>query len=113
MSLYLFYQTSTKYKQVKSLIRDAPLPIEPTHLFYPGTGEGIYYAMRSGQIAAEVAHRHMASQGNFDLGAEYGSELEKAGLLGLRDVDFIEKNLASPEKAERYVKRLRFMASRA
>ena len=80
---------------------------------YPGTGEGIYYAMRSGQIAAEIAHEHMMSGGKLDLSAAYNDKLEAAGLLGLRDVDFIEKNLASPEKAEGYVKRLKFMAGRS
>ncbi|MCK5038068.1 MAG: NAD(P)/FAD-dependent oxidoreductase, partial [Thermoplasmata archaeon] len=78
---------------------------------YPGTGEGIYYAMRSGQIAAEVAHEHMISEGNLEIA--YNERLEAAGLLGLRDAGFIEKNLASPEKAEEYVKKLRFMAGRS
>ncbi len=80
---------------------------------YPGTGEGIYYAMRSGEIAAEVAYEHMKKDGEMGLEAEYNERLEAAGLLGLREVDFIEKNLASPEKAEGYVKRLKFMAGRA
>ena len=80
---------------------------------YPGTGEGIYYAMGSGEIAAEVAHRHMASQGNLVLEDEYNRELEAAGLLALRDIDFIEDNLSSSENAEKYVKRLKFMADRS
>ncbi|MCK5396632.1 MAG: geranylgeranyl reductase family protein [Thermoplasmata archaeon] len=78
---------------------------------YPGTGEGIYYAMKSGQIAAELAYENLANQTNLD--DEYNKRLEAAGLLSLRDADFIEKNLASPEHAEKYVKRLKFLASRS
>ena len=79
---------------------------------YPGTGEGIYYAMKSGQIAAELAYECLENPG-LDLDDEYNKRLEAAGLLSLRDADFIEKNLASPENAERYVKRLKFLASRS
>ncbi len=78
---------------------------------YPGTGEGIYYAMRSGQIAAEITFEHMGNS-EIDLAKAYDEKLEAAGLLGLRDIGFIEDNLASPEKADKYVKRLKFLASR-
>ena len=78
---------------------------------YPGTGEGIYYAMKSGQIAAELAYENLANQTNLD--DEYNKRLEAAGLLSLRDAEFIEKNLASPEHAEKYIKKLKFLASRS
>lgn len=76
---------------------------------YPGTGEGIYYAIKSGRIAAEVIiqaleERRYDSRFLEDL---YTRKLEKNGLLSLRDVDFIEKVLSSEEGAERYVKKLK------
>ena len=77
---------------------------------YPGTGEGVYYAVKTGRIAGEVISR--ALDGSLDLDSIYTEELEKAGMLALREVNFVEKNLSSSENAERYVKRLRFLESR-
>ncbi len=75
---------------------------------YPGTGEGIYYAMKSGRIAAEVSEISLKSD-RFDdsfIEARYTEKLEASGLLSLRDIDFIDTVLKSPQAAERYVKKL-------
>ena len=79
---------------------------------YPGTGEGIYYAVKSGLIAGTIIDLAIKG-GKYDkkfLEKHYNKELENNGLLGLRDVDFVEKYLSSSEKAERYVKRLKHIA---
>jgi flavin-dependent dehydrogenase len=78
---------------------------------YPGTGEGIYYAIKSGQIAAQVVDQAIDDK-DFDgefLEKTYLDELEKNGLLGLRDVDFVERYLANSASAEKYVRRLKHM----
>ena len=79
---------------------------------YPGTGEGIYYAMKSG-IAAGKTISHMLYENCNDsnkIQKKYVDELEKNGLMILRDVNFIEKNLSSLENAENYVKKIRFIS---
>jgi geranylgeranyl reductase family protein len=78
---------------------------------YPGTGEGIYYAIKTGQIAAQVIDRAIADQKftNDFLEKIYVEKLDKKGLLGLRDVDFVERYLADNANAEKYVKRLKYM----
>ena len=76
---------------------------------FPGTGEGVFYAVKSGRIAAEVAGAAL-EEGRFDsqfLEEMYSKNLEKNGLLSLRDVDFVDRVLASPEKAEQYIKKLK------
>jgi geranylgeranyl reductase family protein len=76
---------------------------------FPGTGEGIYYAIKSGRIAAEVIHEASRAE-RFDsesLDGLYSKKLEKNGLTSLREVDFVENVLSDPDKAEKYVKRLR------
>ena len=78
---------------------------------YPGTGEGIYYAIKTGRIAAQVVDHAIADQ-NFDgdsLEKTYLDELKKNGLLDLRDVDFVEQYLANSTSAEKYVRRLKHM----
>ena len=81
---------------------------------YPGTGEGIFYAMKSGRIAAETMadalERDMLDKET--LNVNYTDRLKKAGLLALRDVDFIEKNLSSSDAAESYIKKLSLLAGR-
>ena len=78
---------------------------------YPGTGEGIFYAIKTGQIAARIIDQAITDQEfNADfLEKNYSDELEKNGVLGLRDVDFVERFLASSENAEKYVRQLRHM----
>ncbi|MCK4265805.1 MAG: NAD(P)/FAD-dependent oxidoreductase [Thermoplasmata archaeon] len=78
---------------------------------YPGTGEGIYYAMRSGQLAAEAVIVALES-GDDSPVRTYESSLEEKGLLSLRDVDFMEKNLSSAERAEAYVRKLGVLAGK-
>jgi geranylgeranyl reductase family protein len=75
---------------------------------FPGTGEGIYYAIKSGRIAARVLGQALKDD---DLDAEsltkaYNEQLEKNGLLSLRQVDFVEKVLSDANKAETYVRKL-------
>ncbi len=68
---------------------------------YPGTGEGIYYALLSGGAAARAV-----------AAALEGEELaracrrEFASLEHLRQVDFLEGVLGSEERIERYLRRL-------
>jgi geranylgeranyl reductase family protein len=76
---------------------------------FPGTGEGIYYAIKSGRIAAEVINQAF-DEDNFEsdfLEKSYSEKLEKNGLFSLKEVDFVKKVLSSPEKAESYIKRLK------
>jgi flavin-dependent dehydrogenase len=75
---------------------------------FPGTGEGVYYAIKSGRIAGEILSWALGN-GRLDaksLGDRYNQGLEKMGLLSLRQVDFLESVLSDPERAESYVKRL-------
>jgi geranylgeranyl reductase family protein len=75
---------------------------------FPGTGEGIYYAIKSGRIAGGVLGQALKDD---DLNVEsltkaYNEQLEKNGLLSLRQVDFVEKVLSDANKAEKYVRKL-------
>jgi geranylgeranyl reductase family protein len=82
---------------------------------FPGTGEGIYYAIKSGRVAAEAIINVFENQ-KFDskfLQTKYTEKLEKNGLTSLRDVDFVERVLSSSEKAEKYVSRLKKLKERA
>ncbi|NOZ58330.1 MAG: geranylgeranyl reductase family protein [Euryarchaeota archaeon] len=74
---------------------------------FPGTGEGIYYAIRSGAAAARAVAQALDGR---ELAQAYEEEARSAGLLSLRDVDFLDTVLASPEHAERYVRRLKKLA---
>jgi geranylgeranyl reductase family protein len=74
---------------------------------FPGTGEGIYYAIKSGIAAARAVARAMAGG---ELARAYWEEARSAGLLSLRGVDFLDTVLASPQHAERYVRRLKKLA---
>ncbi|UCF49130.1 MAG: geranylgeranyl reductase family protein [Thermoplasmatales archaeon] len=79
---------------------------------YPGTGEGIFYAIKSGRIAGKVID-HAIVNNESDIASlekHYSKELENNGLLGLRDVEFVEKYLSNSKNAERYVKRLKHIA---
>ncbi|MEE9151124.1 MAG: geranylgeranyl reductase family protein [Thermoplasmata archaeon] len=79
---------------------------------FPGTGEGVFYAIKSGRIAAEVISQGLKEQ-RFDsefLGKSYAKRLEKNGLTSLREVDFVENVLSSPEKADEYVRRLKTLS---
>lgn len=76
---------------------------------FPGTGEGVYYAIKSGRVAGEIISIALDKE-KFDfkfLQTKYEEKLEKNGLSSLRDVDFVEKVLSSSEKAEKYVMRLK------
>jgi geranylgeranyl reductase len=76
---------------------------------YSGTGEGIYYAIKSGRLAGEVILQALEEE-RFDhqfLDQLYTQKLSANGLLSLRDVDFIEKVLATKEKTERYLQKLK------
>ena len=75
---------------------------------FPGTGEGIYYALKSGRLAGEVilqAFDELVFTQQF-LAEKYNEKLKVSGLLSLREVDFIETVLASAEDAERYLQKL-------
>ncbi|UCE37326.1 MAG: geranylgeranyl reductase family protein [Thermoplasmata archaeon] len=79
---------------------------------FPGTGEGIYYAIKSGRIAAGVIHQALKNErysGNF-LGKLYEGALKENGLSSLREVDFIENVLSTPDRAEKYVRKLQKLA---
>jgi geranylgeranyl reductase len=76
---------------------------------FSGTGEGIYYAIKSGRVAGEAICQALEA-GQFDgdfLGKLYAEKLEKSGLSSLREVDFAEKVLSSPKNAEKYVRTLK------
>ncbi len=79
---------------------------------YPGTGEGIFYAIKSGRIAGKVLdHAIVNKESDMTyLEKHFLKELENNGLLGLRDVDFVEKYLSNSKNADRYVKRLKLIA---
>jgi geranylgeranyl reductase family protein len=76
---------------------------------FPGTGEGVFYAIKSGRIAAEIIKEAFDEQkcDSHFLQTKYTDKLEKNGLISLRDVDFIENVLSSPENAEQYLRRLK------
>ncbi len=68
---------------------------------FPGTGEGLFYALRSGKVAAQCIKDH-GTQAHL----QYQSMLTSAGLLSLRDVDHLKRTMATPEASERYVSSL-------
>jgi len=72
---------------------------------YPGTGEGIYYGIRSGRAAAETVANLVEGKIR-DALKTYEEKLREKGLPSLREVDFLEKNLSSEDAAETYVKKL-------
>jgi flavin-dependent dehydrogenase len=75
---------------------------------FPGTGEGIYYAIKSGRIAGNVidwALKNLSLDAK-SLNKAYNEQLEKNGLLSLRQVDFVEEVLSDANKAEKYVNKL-------
>jgi geranylgeranyl reductase family protein len=75
---------------------------------FPGTGEGVYYGMKSGTAAAETI-KEAFDRDMFDknfLGDIYDEILEANGLLALRNITFLEDVLATEETAENYIKRL-------
>lgn len=76
---------------------------------FPGTGEGIYYGMKSGRAAARAAAR--ALEGD-SFGKVYREMCAAEGLLSLRKVNFLETRLASPEAADRYVRSIAALADR-
>ncbi|UCG69305.1 MAG: geranylgeranyl reductase family protein [Thermoplasmata archaeon] len=76
---------------------------------YPGTGEGVFYALKSGRLAAEVTNQALMEE-RFDpefLEELYYEKLQKKGLFSLREVNFIDDVLSNPDNAERYIKRLK------
>jgi flavin-dependent dehydrogenase len=80
---------------------------------FPGTGEGVYYAIKSGRVAAEVIHTAF-KKGNWKaefLEKTYIEQLRANGLISLREVDFVERVLSSPDNIESYIRRLRKMGS--
>lgn len=80
---------------------------------FPGTGEGIRYAVLSGKAAARAAADHLRMGGAASrLQKIYTRRLAEEGLLSLRDVDFLNV-LRTPEDAERYVKGLTSLSRRA
>jgi flavin-dependent dehydrogenase len=81
---------------------------------FPGTGEGVYYAIKSGRIAAEVADFSLKNDNhNMEfLSKCYEENLERNGLISLRDVDFVENVLSCSENAEKYVLKLRNLAAK-
>lgn len=80
---------------------------------FPGTGEGIRYAILSGRDAVWAAAEHLGTGGRPSLLAKgYIKRLQVDGLLSLGDVDFLDV-LGSPESAESYLKRLTFLSRRA
>jgi geranylgeranyl reductase family protein len=80
---------------------------------YPGTGEGIYYAIKSGRLAGEVIIQALEEQ-RFDqpfLEQLYNEKLEANGLFSLREVNFIEEVLSSTENTERYIRKLQKLSN--
>ena len=73
---------------------------------FPGTGEGVRFALESGRCAARaVAETLRKGFSGPVLQRQYRKRLRAEGLLSLRDVDF-QKVLSTPGCAENYVKRL-------
>ncbi len=80
---------------------------------FPGTGEGIRFAIASGMCAAQAAASAVKSGGNgARLQRDYKRQLSEEGLLSLRDVDF-QKVLRTPVSAESYVRKLTSLSRRA
>jgi len=73
---------------------------------FPGTGEGIRYAMMSGRAAAAAAADHLKNGGRPSIVLKrYVTLLREDGLMSLGDVDFLDV-LQSPERAHGYIRRL-------
>ncbi|MGQ9582011.1 MAG: FAD-dependent monooxygenase [Thermoplasmatota archaeon] len=80
---------------------------------FPGTGEGIRFALASGAAAARAAALWLRRDARpRELEREYLRALEAEGLLSLRSVDF-SRALRTPERAERYVRGLRAISGGA
>jgi geranylgeranyl reductase family protein len=80
---------------------------------FPGTGEGIRYAILSGRNAARATAEYLGTGGRPSLLTKgYTERLHVDGLLSLGDVDFLDV-LGSPESAESYIKRLTSLSRRA
>jgi geranylgeranyl reductase family protein len=80
---------------------------------FPGTGEGIRFAMASGNCAARAAASAVkGGSTGARLQRDYKRLLSEEGLLSLREVDF-QKVLRTPEAAESYVRRLTSLSRRA
>jgi geranylgeranyl reductase family protein len=82
---------------------------------YPGTGEGVYYAIKSGRLAGGVIVEALDKQ-RFDqqfLGESYNKKLEANGLFSLREVDFVKKVLSSSENIEKYIRKLQKFTNRS
>ncbi|WP_456473764.1 geranylgeranyl reductase family protein [Candidatus Pyrohabitans sp.] len=77
---------------------------------FPGTGEGIYYAMKSGAAAARAVAQAMQ---DMPLAEAYEGEVRRAGLLSLREVRFLESVLASQSTAESYLRRLKKLSNKS
>jgi geranylgeranyl reductase family protein len=73
---------------------------------FPGTGEGIRYAIMSGRAAAMAAADHLSAGGRpTTVLKRYEALLREDGLMSLGDVDFLDV-LKSPERAHGYLRRL-------
>jgi geranylgeranyl reductase family protein len=80
---------------------------------FPGTGEGIRYAIMSGMAAGRAAADFLICGGAISrLAGRYAGRLAEEGLLSLGDVDFLDV-LRSPESAGSYMKRLTSLSRRA
>ncbi len=80
---------------------------------FPGTGEGIRFAVASGICAARAAARAVVEGGTgARLQRVYKRLLSEEGLLSLREVDF-QKVLRTPASAETYVRKLTSLSRRA
>jgi digeranylgeranylglycerophospholipid reductase len=80
---------------------------------FPGTGEGIRYAILSGRAAGHAAARYLLGGGGISrLAGGYARRLAEEGLLSLGNVDFLDV-LRSPKSAEGYLKRLTSLSRRA
>ena len=72
---------------------------------YPLTGEGIYYAMKSGKVAADAVIKFLNNETE-NLETAYVSELRKKGLINL-NTKLRDEILSSSEAMENYVMRLK------
>lgn len=76
---------------------------------FPGTGEGIFFGMKSGMAAGETAAQILEG-GHIEpekIKEKYNQNLKSAGLLALREGSVMEGILGSRESAERYVNKIR------
>jgi len=70
---------------------------------FPGTGEGIRFAILSGAVAARAAALCLRTGASGrEVGRIYLRMLDEEGLLSLREVDF-QSSLRDPGSAEKYV----------